>query len=113
MIKHGHFFDALTTLGHDEEFFENLDTPVPGFQLERIVSRGQTSPNDGSYYDQDWTEIVVVISGEAELEVEGKNYKLDAGAWLSIPPHAKHRVTYTSSEPPCVWCAMHIGMPKP
>ena len=112
MIKNGNFFDALAGLGHSEEFFENLDATVPGFRLERIVSRGQTSPPDGDYYEQNWTEIVIVLSGEAELEIEGENYTLKAGAWLNIPPNARHRVTKTSSETPCVWCAMHIDEPK-
>ena len=69
-------------------------------RIERIISTGQTS----DWYDQDETEFVVLCAGNAELEFEnGERIALASGETLLLHPHQKHRVAYTSSEPPCVW----------
>lgn len=73
-------------------------------RVERIISKGDVSPA-GFWYDQNDWEFVAVIQGNAELETETERIKLNAGDWLIIEPHEKHRVSYTSSEPPCVWLA--------
>lgn len=102
----GCLFQNVRALGHDSEFFEDL-VAIDNVRTERIISRGQSSPPSG-FYDQDWTEIVLVVAGHASLEVEGKLYDLRSGDWRCILPHQKHRVLATSSEPPCVWYAIHI-----
>lgn len=69
-------------------------------RIERIISTGQTS----DWYDQDETEFVVLCAGNAELEFEnGERLALARGDTLLIHPHQKHRVSYTSRTPPCVW----------
>lgn len=69
-------------------------------RVERIVSTGQTT----DWYDQTETEFVAVLQGEGDLEYEdGAIKKLKAGDWLVIPPHQRHRVCRTSTNPPCVW----------
>lgn len=81
---------------------EWIDTLVdnPALRIERIVSTGQTS----SWYHQQEHEFVSLLQGEAELEWEdGTKTRLVAGDTLTIPAHTPHRVSYTSSQPPCVW----------
>ena len=69
-------------------------------RVERIVSTGQTS----DWYDQSETELVVLLEGDAVIEYEnGKCITLSKGDTLSIEPHERHKVSYTSIEPPCIW----------
>ena len=69
-------------------------------RIERIVSTGQVS----NWYDQDETEFVVLLEGSAVIEYENGN-KVDVakGDTILIKPHERHRVSYTSTEPPCIW----------
>lgn len=92
----------------DEEFLEVLEDleNLSGLRVERIVSEGHASP-EGFWYDQGDPEWVALIQGAAELEFEdGRRRPLKAGDWLTIPAHERHRVAYTSSDPPCVWIAV-------
>ena len=69
-------------------------------RIERIVSTGQTT----DWYDQNEGEFVVLLQGTATLEFEeGITQELSSGDTLIIPPHKRHRVKFTSHEPPCVW----------
>ena len=71
--------------------------------IERVVSTGQVTP-PGEWYDQERDEWLIVLQGEGELSYEdGSRIKLTTGDYLSIPAHLKHRVEYTSAEPPCIW----------
>ena len=80
--------------------------------VERIVSQGQCSPQ-GFWYDQDWDEWVTVVQGEARLEMKGQKdlVRLTRGDHLMIPAHVKHRVAWTSVNPPTIWLAVHINKP--
>jgi len=90
-----------------EEVFESLLSTEQA-TIERILSAGQTTPA-GEWYDQETDEWVVLLQGEAELSDEwGKSMALRAGDAVWIPAHAKHRVEYTSSAPPCIWLAIHL-----
>jgi len=76
-------------------------------QIERIISTGQTTTS-GQWYDQTTDEWVILLQGEAELAyADDSRIKLKAGDYLLIPAHTKHRVEYTSIEPPCIWLAVH------
>ena len=96
-----------------------LPTPLPGSELiealipdrgiliERIISSGQTTP-PGAWYDQERDEWVVLLQGQARLAWEnGSELALEAGDWVFIPAHERHRVEYTSVQPPCIWLAVH------
>ena len=85
----------------------------PGALVERIVSTGQASP-PGFWYDQDWTEWVVVLAGEARLRIEGEAAArtLRAGDWLVLPPRVRHRVEWILADPPTVWLAVHWKDPQ-
>lgn len=80
----------------------------PGIRIERIVSTGQASPPD-FWYDQDWAEWVVLLSGSAAVTFESEPVPrvLAPGDHLHIPPHARHRVEWTSASPAAVWLAVH------
>jgi cupin 2 domain-containing protein len=68
--------------------------------IERIISTGQVT----NWYDQDENEFVSLLQGEAEITwADGSTTKLIAGDTLLIPQHKRHQVSYTSSNPPCIW----------
>jgi cupin 2 domain-containing protein len=107
MIHSGNLFANLQPAGAGEETATLLKRP--GVAVERIVSTGQASP-PGFWYDQGWTEWVVVLSGEARLTIEGEAAArpLRPGDWVELPAHARHRVEWTSPDRPTVWLAVHI-----
>ena len=98
-------FDLPSSLPN-KELFESL-VSADNILIERIISTGQTTP-PGEWYDQDRDEWVILLQGFADLSyADGREIKLTAGDYLLIPAHQKHRVEYTSSEPPCIWLAIH------
>ena len=76
-------------------------------RIERIVSTGQASP-DGFWYDQEETEWVVVLKGEATLLFEGDDEPIymKPGDFVNIPANRKHRVEWTTPDEPTVWLAV-------
>ena len=101
-------FNLPLSLPH-EELFETL-VSADNILIERIISTGQTTP-PGEWYDQDRDEWVILLQGEASLAyADGSKIQLTAGDYLLIPAHQKHRVEYTSSEPPCIWLAVHAHL---
>ncbi len=98
-------FDLPSSLPN-KELFESL-VSADNILIERIISTGQTTP-PGEWYDQDRDEWVILLQGSASLAyANGTDIKLTTGDYLFIPAHQKHRVEYTSSEPPCIWLAVH------
>jgi cupin 2 domain-containing protein len=61
----------------------------------------------GELYDQTQDEWVVLLEGEAELEVAGRHVRLRAGDWLVLPAHTSHRVLATSAG--ARWLAVHVA----
>ena len=83
-----------------QEELTTILTQAPTARIERIVSTGQVS----GWYDQVETEFVLLLEGHAEIEFENKtSIALQKGDYVIIKPHERHRVSYTSVEPPCVW----------
>ena len=65
-------------------------------RIERIVSNGHASP-DGFWYDQHEHEWVLLLEGEAGIEIaDGELVHLTRGETLTLPAHTRHRVTFTS-----------------
>lgn len=96
----GHVFDPLQ---------EALETLFSGSRVtaEKIISRGHVTET-GKWYDQHLDEWVVLLQGKARLEFEnGEILNLSGGDYILLPARKKHRVTYTSHEPPCIWLAVH------
>ncbi len=90
----------------DSEIFEVLKESS-NIKIERIVSKGNITP-DNKWYNQDTDEWVILIQGNAKIEYSDSTIiELVAGEHLFIPKHTLHRVIQTSSNPECIWIAVH------
>ncbi len=90
----------------DEEIFELL-VQSENVKIERIISKGHTSPESG-WYDQEQNEWVIVLKGEAIISFEnGKEVNLKAGSHINIPAHKKHKVSWTDPKIETIWLAIH------
>ncbi|UOG17579.1 cupin domain-containing protein [Acinetobacter sp. PK01] len=75
-------------------------------RIERIVSKGHSSPDKG-WYDQDENEWVMVVEGKAILEFEGGSKReLSTGDYINIPAHVKHKVVQTDPNQITIWLAI-------
>ena len=72
-------------------------------KVERIISSGQTT----TWQIQDDVEFVYLLQGEAKIETLEEVYKLQAGDGLKIDSKIKHRVSYTSEQPSCIWLCFY------
>lgn len=77
--------------------------------VERIVSRGHTTP-EGKWYDQDRDEWILLLSGAATLKIfeQEKRVQLAAGDSLLLPAHQRHRVEWTDPYENTVWIAVYF-----
>ena len=105
------FADIPTSL--PAELVETL-VQAASVRIERIVSRGQASP-EGFWYDQEWHEFVLLVSGRARLAFADGTPAIDleSGDWLDIPAHKKHRVEWTVPGQDTVWLAIHYRPGEP
>jgi len=90
----------------DKELFEQI---VQGdrVRIERIISRGQVSPDLG-WYDQKTSEWVILLKGGAVIVFEdGVEIRLEQGDYLNIPAHTRHKVSWTDPETETIWLAVH------
>lgn len=71
--------------------------------IERIVS---TSKIESQQYVQEQDEWVVLLTGEALLEVAGRQVPLRAGDYLFLPAHTPHTVLRVSDG--AMWLAVHL-----
>jgi cupin 2 domain-containing protein len=92
-----------------EELFETI-LEKSGTRIERIISYGQSTPI-GEWYDQEHDEWVLLISGSAELLIEGETgpRSLGPGDYLLLPARCRHRVLRTDREEKTVWLAIHMS----
>ena len=104
-VQHNLF--AAIPEGLAEEQVVNV-LAAPDVRIERIVSAGHASP-PGFWYDQEWAEWVVLLSGTAAVLFEGEAAprELKPGSHLHIPAHVRHRVAWTSTSTPALWLAVH------
>ena len=89
-----------------EELIEEL-VAQPSVRIERIISKGHASPN-GFWYDQSEHEWVIVLQGEALLQLEGETepVRLRSGDYINLPAHVKHRVEWTDTDVETIWLAV-------
>jgi cupin 2 domain-containing protein len=108
----GRFFFAV----NQANLFHRLPRPATGeafeellrrrnLVIERIASSGHPEP---VLYDQVQDEWVLLLQGEATLELAGEALELGPGDHLFIPAHTPHRVLRTSQQPRCLWLAVHL-----
>lgn len=106
-MKHGELTSRIPA-ALPEELIDIL-SDHGGVRIERIVSRGHTSPPD-FWYDQEEHEFVLLVQGEARLDIEGRPaLSLTAGTWVLLPAHTKHRVAFTPLEVDTIWLAIFYG----
>jgi cupin 2 domain-containing protein len=81
-----------------------------GFRIERIVSRGHSSPED-FWYDQEEHEWVILLKGSAVLRFEDQyeSITMNPGNYIKIGKHQKHRVEWTDPEQDTIWLAVYYS----
>jgi len=92
---------------------DNLETEVletildsASVRIERIISKGHTSPEQG-WYDQEENEWVIVLKGEAILLfIDESTITLKAGDYINIPARRKHKVKWTDPNIETIWLAI-------
>jgi cupin 2 domain-containing protein len=102
-----------------KNIFKDIPTDLPdelvetiaetnGIRIERIVSRGHSSP-EGYWYDQEDNEYVILLKGKAGLKFEKMDgiTVMQPGDYMNIPAHLKHRVEWTDPDGDTVWLAIH------
>lgn len=88
-----------------KETFEDI-VRTPNVRIERIVSKGHSSPAEG-WYDQDENEWVIVLKGSGSILFDdGREVVLNKGDYIGIPAHAKHKVIRTDRDDVTVWLAV-------
>ncbi len=104
-IDIGNLFESLPEDISKEVFSEIIQGE--NIRIERIISKGHSSPEAG-WYDQDDNEWVIVLKGEAKLSFENDDdVHLVSGSHLNIPAHTKHKVTWTKPNTETIWLAVH------
>ena len=104
-MMHGNIYSQIPQ-DLSEEVFEVL-AHNQQVKIERIVSKGQSSPDSG-WYDQAHNEWVIVLKGAAVIAFEDETtLNLKPGDYVNIPAHKKHKVVSTSVDPETIWLAVH------
>jgi cupin 2 domain-containing protein len=86
---------------------------APCLRIERIVSRGHTSP-PGFWYDQTEHEWVLLVQGAARVRIKNtggdeQTRELHPGDFLHLPAHHLHRVDWTTPDAETIWLAVFYG----
>ncbi|MEN8214556.1 MAG: cupin domain-containing protein [Pseudomonadota bacterium] len=98
-------FDAIPTDLKREAFEQLVESDC--VTIERIVSKGHSSPASG-WYDQHRNEWVMVLQGQAVLMFEdGPSKVLKRGDFINIAAHRKHRVEWTTPDVETIWLAVY------
>lgn len=71
--------------------------------VERIVSSTSAAQKE---YVQPQDEWVVLLRGEASLEIAGNSVSLRTGDYLFLPAHTPHRVSSVTDG--ALWLAVHL-----
>lgn len=102
----GNLFADIPAADNAGEIFESL-LQHGTTRIERIISRGHSSPDSG-WYRQEHSEWVVVLRGAALISYDsGEEFRLEQGAYLNIPAGTAHRVVWTAPNVETVWLAVH------
>lgn len=105
-LEVGNLLKPLPGAKRAEAFTELLARP--GLRIERIVSRGQATPEDAPMV-QDGDEWVLLLEGAAGIRIEdSQEAVLGPGDYLWIERGRKHWVTWTAKDRPTVWLAVHL-----
>lgn len=100
MLKHNLFSNLIIPI-KGENFTEILT--CKNVIIERIVSSNKP---DNIVYNQEHDEWVILLQGNAQLELNQELINLKLGDYIFIPKYTPHRVISTSHE--SIWLAIHI-----
>lgn len=101
------FLDVRGLTSLDEEEFQETLLKGKGFEMERIVSRGQVTPK-GEWLESSKDEWVLLLQGEAEIMYSDMSVDLLlSGDYVLIPSGRAHKVMRTSVKPECVWLTIY------
>ena len=91
---------TLNNLYHTETPVPNSEIFTPLFQNQtlKIESIRSWLKAPGEIYDQQEDEWVVLLIGEASLQIDGERLNLRGGDYCFIPRHTRHQVLSTSSD---------------
>ena len=88
-----------------DEIFNDIIT-TENVRIERIISHGHSSPEQG-WYDQDENEWVMVLEGQGVIEFEdGRVVTLSKGDYINIAAREKHKVVGTDRDVVTIWLAV-------
>lgn len=103
--RFGSLRDGPSPAPQGEETFVEL-ARGGGARVERIASR---AVSDGEWYEQGWTEFVLLVAGAARLAfADGREHALSPGDWAVLPAGCRHRVAWTDPEMETIWLALHL-----
>ena len=103
-IQTKNIFKPISGAAGEEQFLTLLEGN--GVKIQRIVSHASSTP-ENEWYDQAYTEWVLVLRGHAILQFEGgERMELKEGDYLAIPPQRRHRVDETGPE--TIWLVVHL-----
>lgn len=90
---------------HPPQAGERFDTLLThqGLVIERIVSTSKIASQE---YLQEQDEWVVLLQGEALLDVAGQPQPLKAGDYIFLPARTPHTVRSVSDG--AMWLAVHL-----
>ncbi len=75
--------------------------------VERIVSSADTIPAEYLQHQDEW---VVLLQGEATLEIAGRSVELQSGDYVFLPAGTRHVVRRVTDG--ALWLAVHL-FPSP
>ncbi|AQR75884.1 cupin [Sphingomonas sp. LM7] len=105
-MKVANLLAKLPAAERAEAFSEVLARP--GIRIERIVSRGQATPQDEPMV-QEQDEWVLLLEGAAGLRIEDSaEVALAPGDHVWIGGGQAHWVTWTAKDRATVWLAVHL-----
>ncbi|MEZ8038283.1 MULTISPECIES: cupin domain-containing protein [unclassified Vibrio] len=88
-----------------DEIFNDIIT-TENVRIERIISHGHRSPEQG-WYDQNENEWVMVLEGQGVIEFEdGRVVTLSKGDYINIAAREKHKVVGTDRDVVTIWLAV-------
>ena len=91
-----------------DELCESL-LNAKALRIERIVSKGHSSPAD-FWYDQTENEWILLLQGAAQLGfADQSTIDLTPGDYLLIKAHCLHKVLWTVPDTETIWLAIHFN----
>ena len=104
-MRNVNIFDGVPDEIREEIILEIISSE--NIRIERIISKGQSSP-ENFWYDQNENEWVIVLRGKAKLQFFDSNHpvELKEGDYINIPSHNKHRIVWTDPDNETIWLAV-------